>query len=102
MDNGQWTMDNGQWTMDNGQWTMVNGQWSMDNGQWSMDNGQWLPEEAEFHINYKELKAALFALQSFETQLVGKHVRILVHNTTAVSCIRHKGTSHSDTCNDTA
>ena len=38
--------------------------------------GHWLPVEAEFHINYVELKAALFALQCFQDQLCGRHVRI--------------------------
>lgn len=30
----------------------------------------------------------------------GQHVRILTDNTTAVACINHMGTSHSDSCND--
>ena len=59
-----------------------------------------MPEEARFHINYLELKAALFALQSFQNSLGGKHVRIMLDNTTAVGCISHMGTSHSDECND--
>ena len=29
----------------------------------------------------------------------GKHVRIMIDNTTAVSCINHMGTSHSPSCN---
>ena len=64
--------------------------------------GVWLPEEREFHINYLELKAAWFALKSFATQVKGKHVRLMLDNTTAVACINHMGTSHSDTCNGLA
>lgn len=64
--------------------------------------GNWLPEEARCHINVLELKAALFALQSFRLSLRGKHVRIMLDNTTAVACINHMGTSHSDLCNDMA
>ena len=61
--------------------------------------GEWLPEEREFHINYLELKAAWFALKCFVEQVKGKHVRIMIDNTTAVACINHMGTSHSDACN---
>ena len=62
--------------------------------------GRWVPEEARFHFNYLELKAALFALQSFQKSLGGKHVRIMMDNTTAIACVSHMGTSHSDACND--
>ena len=61
--------------------------------------GQWLPVESLYHINYLELKAAYFSLQCFQHQVKDKHVRILVDNTTAVACINHMGTSHSDECN---
>ena len=61
--------------------------------------GEWLPEEREFHINYLELKAAWFALKCFDKQVEGKHTRIMIDNTTAVACINHMGTSHSDACN---
>ena len=62
--------------------------------------GQWLPHEKLFHINYLELKAAFFALQAFRNRLKNKHVRLLLDNSTAVACINHMGTSHSETCND--
>ena len=64
-----------------------------------LSGGSWLPVESKFHINYLELKAALFALKCFQTHLAGKHVRILVDNSTAVACINHMGSSHSQTCN---
>jgi hypothetical protein len=62
--------------------------------------GLWLPEEKEFHINYLELKAAFLGIKAFREQLEGKHVRLMADNTTAVSCINHMGTSHSEPCND--
>ena len=65
----------------------------------SKSGGHWLPVEKCFQINYLELKAALFALQCYRDHVRGKHVRIMIDNTTAVSCINHMGTSHSPSCN---
>lgn len=62
--------------------------------------GHWLPHERLFHINYLEMKAAFFALQAFRRELRGKHVRLMLDNTTAVACVNHMGTSHSDGCNE--
>ena len=62
--------------------------------------GVWLPVERTFHINYLELKAAFFALKSFLVQIQGKHVRLMLNNTTAIACLNHMGTSHSDSCNN--
>ena len=62
--------------------------------------GVWLPIERTFHINFLELKAAFFALKAFQTQLQGKHVRLMLDNTTAIACLNHMGTSHSDSCNE--
>ena len=61
--------------------------------------GHWSLAEQTFHINYLELLAVLYVLQSFQASLVNKHVMALIDNTTAVSCITHMGTSHSDLCN---
>ena len=61
--------------------------------------GHWSLVEQTFHINYLELLAVLYVLQSFQVHLENKHVRVLIDNTTAVSCITHMGTSHSDLCN---
>lgn len=60
--------------------------------------GLWLPAEASFHINYLELKAAVFALQCFLTKIRNKHVRLLFDNSTAAACINNMGTSQSDGC----
>ena len=57
--------------------------------------GPWLPGEALHHINYLELKAAFFALKCFEENVTGKHVRLLLDNSTTVCCINKMGTSHS-------
>ena len=51
--------------------------------------GLWLPVEAAF-----------FALKAFRAVLHNKHVRFMLDNTTAMSCINHRVTSHSDSCND--
>ena len=47
----------------------------------------WTPTEAESHINYLEILAVLFALKSFSSQISGKHVKVLIDNTTAVAGI---------------
>ena len=59
----------------------------------------WLPTEIEHHINYLELLAAFFALQCFQSSLSGKHVKIMIDNTSAVSQINSMGTCHSEECN---
>lgn len=69
----------------------------------AMDNistgGQWSYEEATNHINYLELLAAYFALKSFFHATIGKHVKIMIDNTTAVAVINNMGTYHSNLCN---
>ena len=65
----------------------------------SSTGGRWSPSEAENHINCLELLAALFALKCFQSSLSGKHVKIMIDNTTAVSVINNMGTCHSDNCN---
>ena len=65
----------------------------------SQSGGEGLPEGSSFHINYLELKAAYFVLKCFPREVVGKHVRIMIDNTTAVACISRMGTSHSESCN---
>ena len=57
------------------------------------------PGEVEHHINFLELKAAFIALKCFEHLIQGKHVRLLLDNSTAVACINKMGTSHSVDCN---
>lgn len=61
--------------------------------------GNWSSEESKNHINVLEMKAALFALKSFASRLIGKHVKIMIDNTTAVYVINNMGTSHNDKCN---
>ena len=56
--------------------------------------GTWLPEEKSNHINFLELQAAFFTLQSFREKVEHRHVRLMMDNTTAVACI-NKGTSRS-------
>ena len=59
----------------------------------------WTPTEANNHINYLELLAILYSLQAFKENIKNAHVKVMCYNTTAVSCINHMGTSHSDLCN---
>jgi tRNA A-37 threonylcarbamoyl transferase component Bud32 len=58
--------------------------------------GDWQPNEATHHINYLELLAAYFVLKSFLKDVLGKHIKMIVKNTTAVSVINNMGTCHSD------
>jgi hypothetical protein len=53
--------------------------------------GNWTPIGAQ-HINYLEMLAVLFALKSFSSQVSGKHVKVLMDNTTAVAGINQMGT----------
>lgn len=58
----------------------------------------WSPKETELHINALELQDAFFALRSFKHSLSGKHVKLMIDNTSAVYIINNMGTSHSDNC----
>ena len=49
--------------------------------------GLWSVEEQRSHINYLEMKAVLFGLQSLCSNVTDKHIRIQSDNTTTVSCI---------------
>ena len=64
--------------------------------------GHWTPDEANHHINYLEILAAYFVLKSFHQDIVNKHVKIMIDNTTAVAIINNMGTCHSDPCNSVA
>ncbi|EFN77817.1 hypothetical protein EAI_17025, partial [Harpegnathos saltator] len=50
-------------------------------------HGFWTEIEKRQHINWLELKAIWFALQSFEAELKDRHILLRVDNTTAVVCI---------------
>lgn len=57
--------------------------------------GNWTPVEAKHHINYLEMFAVFLALKCFTEQISGKHIKVLIDNTTAVACINQMGTCHS-------
>ena len=57
--------------------------------------GNWTPEEAQHDINYLEMLAVFLALKSFSNTISGKHVKLMVDNTTAVTTINQMGTCHS-------
>ena len=58
--------------------------------------------ESKHHINYLEMLAILFGLQTFAKDKSNTHIRIMCDNTTAVNVVNHMGTSHSDSCNSVA
>lgn len=62
--------------------------------------GAWSQEEARNHINYLEMLAVMLALQSFEKEVTGKHVKLLVDNSTTVNILNNMGTSHSRDLNN--
>lgn len=57
--------------------------------------GLWTAEKAKEHLNFLEMFAVLFALKSFRTLTHGKHVTVMVDNTTTESTINQMDTSHS-------
>ena len=65
----------------------------------SSTGGLWTAEEAKEHMNFLEMLAVLFALKSFCTLTHGKHVKVMVDNTTTESTINQMGTSHSPKLN---
>lgn len=62
--------------------------------------GHWSLSEQTLHINCLELLAVLNTLESFQMFVENQHVKVLIDNTTAVACVTHMGTSHSDLCNN--
>ncbi|KAK6169841.1 hypothetical protein SNE40_020818 [Patella caerulea] len=64
--------------------------------------GRWNEVESKHHINYLELKAALFGLQALCVDVHNEHVRIEMDNTTAVAYVNSKGGSKSPLCNSIA
>ena len=53
--------------------------------------GDWFADKSKHHINWLELKAAFFALQTFCSDYRNMHIRLMVDNTTAVACINKMG-----------
>ena len=64
--------------------------------------GLWGKDEADFHINYLEMKAVLLGLKSLCNNTTGKHIRVQCDNTTTVSYINEMGGIKSVLCNDMA
>ena len=59
----------------------------------------WTAEERGHHINYLEMLAVLFGLQAYNQSVGGKHVKVLVDNTTVQATLNKMGTSHSPQLN---
>ena len=62
--------------------------------------GRWGPQEQDQDINYLELKAVFFALQSCCRDVYDTHILIHSDNTTTVVGINKQGSTHSNNCND--
>jgi len=54
-------------------------------------SGAWSPDIVSEHINYKELLAVLFGLQSFSTHVEGQSIEVLSDNVTTVAYINNMG-----------
>ena len=63
-----------------------------------LNRGRWLPKESIYHINALELLAAFLALKSFKLKISGKHIKIVIDNTAAVTTINNMGSWHSRNC----
>ena len=63
--------------------------------------GNWTSKEAEKHINYLELLAAWFIIQSFCKYTINSHMKILCDNTAAVAYLNNMGGTKQE-CNSLA
>ena len=57
--------------------------------------GKWKVIESDFHINYLELLAVLYALSSFFKAEHGLYIRIYSDKSCAFAYINHMGGTHS-------
>ena len=64
--------------------------------------GRWTETEKGKDINYLEMLAIFFALKCFSQEIIGKHVKILCDNTTAVAYIKNMGGTRVKEYNDLA
>ena len=64
--------------------------------------GRWSEQEAQQHINVLELRAVLFALQSFCKEMTNTEILVRSDNTTAVSYLNRMGGTKAKACNDVA
>ena len=65
-------------------------------------NGRWSHSESMCHINYLEIKAFLFGLQSLCSEFTNCNIKVLSDNKTAVTYLRNMGGTHSWDCNGVA
>ena len=64
--------------------------------------GPWDQREAQMHINWLELKAAIPALETFAANWMNVHVLLLLDNRNAIALINKKGSPHSKPLSDLA
>ena len=53
--------------------------------------GRWSSVEQQQHINVLELRAALFGLEAFCSEMQNIHVKLELDNTSAIAYINHTG-----------
>lgn len=63
-------------------------------------HGFWTIEEQKHHINYLELKAALYSLKSFCKNNTNTNILLRIDNITAISCINRMGSVRFMNLND--
>lgn len=64
--------------------------------------GRWSSVEQQQHINVLELRAALFGLKAFCSEMQNIHVKLELDNTSAIAYINHMGGSKSEELNQLA
>ena len=64
--------------------------------------GEWSTVEKDHYINYLEIRAVLFGLQSLCREISNAHVKVMTDNATAFAYINNMGGSRSFLCNDMA
>ena len=64
--------------------------------------GEWSTTEKDHHINYLQIRAILFSLQSLCRDMSNVHIKVMTDNSTAVAYINSMDGSHSLPCNDMA
>lgn len=57
--------------------------------------GPWTPEEAQFHINWLELRVAFLALRAFAKDLREIHIQLFMDSRVAIAYINQMGGTHS-------
>nr|CAI5818717.1 unnamed protein product [Callosobruchus analis] len=63
-------------------------------------HGFWSVRESQEHINYLEIRAALYALKWFGKNFTNKNILLKIDNKTGIACINKKGSAQFKKLND--